>query len=323
MTFARQLLSALALAALLSGCARGSRDLFGEAAPGRRLHFVCSGSGEPTVLFESGFAANAQAWYKVRPLLSPRIRACAYDRAGAGRSDPGPLPRDGAAIAADLDAALRSARISGPFVLVGHSAGALYARLLFERRPADVVGMVFADPSVEFQDRAFGAMSPGGGAVNPLRAKVEHCLVLAQGWGGAADPKADKRCFDDKGKLLPPYVWTTEMSELDTLWRQTSVEVARARRPYGAMPIIVLTASDTYPGDDELTKQVSARWRALHRALAGLSSRGEERLVQNSSHLMILDQPQAIADAITEVISRAGAPGAPTSSPAGKGASGI
>jgi pimeloyl-ACP methyl ester carboxylesterase len=312
MTFARQLLSTLAFAALLSGCARGSHDLFGEAAPGRRLHFVCSGSGSPTVLFEGGFAANAQAWYKVRPLLSPGIRACAYDRAGAGRSDPGPLPRDGAAIAADLDAALRSARISGPFVLVGHSAGALYARLLFERRPADVVGMVFVDPSVEFQDQAFGALSPGAGSVNPLRAKVEHCLVLAQGWGGVADPKDDKRCLDDKGKLMPASVWTTQMSELDTLWRQTSVEVARARRPYGAMPIIVLTASDTYPGDDDLTKQFSARWRVLHKALAGLSSRGEERLVQKSSHLMPLDQPQAIVDAITDVIARAGSPGAPT-----------
>jgi pimeloyl-ACP methyl ester carboxylesterase len=306
-----RLLSVLAVATLLAGCGRGPHDLFGEAAPGRRLHFVCSGSGEPTVLLEGGFAATAQAWYKVQPVLSRQMRVCAYDRAGAGRSDPGPLPRDGAAIAADLDSALRSARIPGPFILVGHSAGALYARLLYERRPADVVGMVLVDPSVEFQDQVFGAIAPGAGSTIPLRVKVERCLVLAQGWdSGDASPE-EKRCYNDKGKVLPAPVWLTQMSELDTLWRETSVELARARQPYGSKPIIVLTAAGTYPGDDALTRQVSARWRALHQAMARLSSRGDERLVQGSTHLMMLDQPQAIVDAVADVRARAGQPKAP------------
>ena len=103
---------------------------------GRKLNFRCMGSGSPTIVFESGWGATSTAWAKVQPALSTSYRTCSYDRAGYGFSDPGPDPRDGSAIAADLDAGLRAARLTGPFVLVGHSAGGLYIRLLAGADPA-------------------------------------------------------------------------------------------------------------------------------------------------------------------------------------------
>ena len=72
-------------------------------ADGRRLNFRCSGAGRLTVIFESGFAGDSMAWSKVRAPLADRYHVCAYDRAGAGFSDPALGPRDGAAIARDLD----------------------------------------------------------------------------------------------------------------------------------------------------------------------------------------------------------------------------
>ena len=90
---------------------------------GRRINVRCLGAGAPTVILESGYEADSLAWWKVEPEVARFTRVCSYDRAGAGFSDPGPLPRDGAAIAADLDKALSAAGIRGPFVLVGHSAG--------------------------------------------------------------------------------------------------------------------------------------------------------------------------------------------------------
>src|SRR5438105_2292686 len=100
---------------------------------GRAINFRCMGRGSPTVIFESGFGASSRAWTEVQALVAPTNKACAYDRAGYGFSDPGPLPRDGAAVARDLDQALRAARLSGPYVIVGHSAGALYALLFMPR----------------------------------------------------------------------------------------------------------------------------------------------------------------------------------------------
>ena len=55
---------------------------------GQRLHVVCAGNGRPTVLFESGIAASSLSWTRIVRDVAAFTRACAYDRAGLGWSDP-------------------------------------------------------------------------------------------------------------------------------------------------------------------------------------------------------------------------------------------
>jgi pimeloyl-ACP methyl ester carboxylesterase len=69
------------------------------ARPGRlvsagahRLNLYCMGSGSPTVVFDSGWEDWAPAWSVVQPRVATFTRACAYDRAGAGFSEAGPVP---------------------------------------------------------------------------------------------------------------------------------------------------------------------------------------------------------------------------------------
>jgi pimeloyl-ACP methyl ester carboxylesterase len=282
----------------------------------RAINFRCVGAGRPTVLMEGGWAANSLAWTKVQALVAPRLRACAYDRAGYGFSDPGPLPRDGAAIAHDLDLALRAAGIKGPFIVVGHSAGGLYMRLFADRRPRDVVGMVLVDPSVEHQDQRFAAVfGPGAASLSGLQARTKRCLAAAeQGALPSADP-ALVACAPPPKPGAPaaaaarrlvearrPTTWTTELSELDTLWTSTSDEVSAGRRDYGDLPLIVLTADGTYAGAPSAARAAaSAFWAGLHAEVAARSRRGLERTVAGSSHLMMSDRPDAIAAAIDEV----------------------
>jgi hypothetical protein len=69
------------------------------------------------------------------------------------------------------------------------------------------------------------------------------------------------------------------------------------------MPLIVLTADGTNAGTPPAARAAAdGLWRQLHRETAAKSSRGEERLVTRSSHMMMLDRPDAIAQAITEVV---------------------
>jgi pimeloyl-ACP methyl ester carboxylesterase len=282
---------------------------------GRHLNFRCSGQGQPTVLFDGGFAADSTAWYKVQPLIARDHRACAYDRAGYGLSDPGPLPRDGAATAKDLDEGLRAAGIHGPFVLVGHSAGGLYVRLFADRRPREIVGMVLVDPSIEHQDRRFAmAFGPGAGSLAPLRARAAACLAAAESGALPSTDKALARCTPSppprdpaaRARMIRPSIWSTQVSELDTLWGATSDEVDAGRTSYGALPLIVLTADGTNAGVPAAARPaVDGLWRSLHQEIARRSTRGAERLVTGSSHLMMLDRPDAVAQAIVEVINEA------------------
>jgi pimeloyl-ACP methyl ester carboxylesterase len=68
-----------------------------------------------------------------------------YDRAGYAWSDRGPLDDAIEHIASDLNLLARKARLSPPFILVGQSLGALYARTYQRRYPEQVAGLVFVD----------------------------------------------------------------------------------------------------------------------------------------------------------------------------------
>ena len=282
------------------------QDLKAQAPDGRHLHFVCSGEGSPTVILESGFGATADAWFKVQPELARETRVCSYDRAGYGSSDPAPPPRDGAAIARDLDHGLRAARIGGPYILVGHSAGALYAQIFAALRPGDVRGMVLVDPSVAYQDQRFADVGPGAGSVASLRSRAATCAAYLEGRLNLTEPAERDRCSQSPphgpGTVGPLAFWRTEVAELDTLWGLTSDETPTGAGTLGAMPLIVLTAggvaSTAPPGPFQ------ARWTALHQELAARSIAGEERRVAGATHLMMIDHPEAVITAVREVIAR-------------------
>src|SRR5215475_5360365 len=63
-----------------------------------RLNFNCLGTGSPTVVFDAGYSDWSPAWAVVHPQVAKWTRACAYDRAGSGFSQPGTMPRTSARI---------------------------------------------------------------------------------------------------------------------------------------------------------------------------------------------------------------------------------
>ena len=117
-----------------------------DIGAGRHLNLRCSGSGAPAVILESGAMADSMAWSKVQPLLARSTRVCAYDRAGLGFSDAGPLPRDLDGDVGDVRALVPAAKIDARVVLVGHSLGSTIVRRHAERWPSDVSGLVLVDP---------------------------------------------------------------------------------------------------------------------------------------------------------------------------------
>jgi pimeloyl-ACP methyl ester carboxylesterase len=115
---------------------------------GRRLHVVQAGprSDKPTVVLEHGAFGCASDWGVVQARLAAKgLHSIAYDRAGLGLSDPGPQPRDGRALNADLSAVLDALGEIGPFVLVGHSMGGLMVRLFALTHPSQALGVVLVD----------------------------------------------------------------------------------------------------------------------------------------------------------------------------------
>src|SRR5215216_2168598 len=114
---------------------------------GRLMHINCMGEGSPTVILEAANFGMSAHWVRVQQQLAKSTRVCAYDRAGMGWSEPGPEPRDARQISSELHTLLKNADTEGPYVLVGHSYGGLYARMYAARYPNEVAGVVLVDSS--------------------------------------------------------------------------------------------------------------------------------------------------------------------------------
>ena len=144
--------AALAVAVLAAAPARAMEKppLRGELIDigGRHIRVLCKGphSDKPLILFEAGMFGGAASWDAVQTRLEAiGLRSCAYDRAGVGYSDPGPMPRDATAINADFEAVLKAKGETGPYILVAHSLGGIEMKMFAVRHPRDVRGLVMVD----------------------------------------------------------------------------------------------------------------------------------------------------------------------------------
>jgi pimeloyl-ACP methyl ester carboxylesterase len=113
------------------------------------VHIECVGEGGPTVILEAANGGMSAHWVRVHQQLAKSTRVCAYDRAGLGWSERGPEPRDARRVSGELHALLEGAAGigQGPYVLVGHSYGGLYARMYAARYSEEVAGVVLVDSS--------------------------------------------------------------------------------------------------------------------------------------------------------------------------------
>ncbi|RNB89892.1 alpha/beta hydrolase [Brevibacillus fluminis] len=105
----------------------------------------------PTVIFESGYGAPLRTWSKVCGEISGIANVFRYDRAGVGQSERGTHPMHSRKIVENLHRLLAAENIAPPYIMVGHSFGALNARLYAHLFPGEVAGLVLAEPSHEEQ----------------------------------------------------------------------------------------------------------------------------------------------------------------------------
>lgn len=214
---------------------------------GRSLRVVRAGPAEarPLILLEHGAFGSAADWAVVQERLAAKgFRSLAYDRAGLGHSDPGPAPRDGRAIVADLAALLRALDEREPVVLVGHSMGGLMVRLFALTHPDRVLGVVLVDavtpdvlklPGGPAAVRSFGrllklaALGARFGIMRPV-SWLTHNLI-----GLTGEAKAEKRRIHGSASHAR---WAS--AEVD-YWPATSDQAAESELP-PKLPVAVITA---------------------------------------------------------------------------------
>jgi pimeloyl-ACP methyl ester carboxylesterase len=232
---------------------------------GYELAIRCFGQNAPTVIFENGgFPVQDLFGAELSDDVARELRVCTYDRAGTGESEAGPQPRDATQITRELALLLDAAGEVGPYVLVTWSAGALYTPLFAVEHPDDVAGYVFIDPRLAAYQLEVG--------IDPMIRQT-----------ASAFPQ--------------PYV-----AELDA-WDASAQEVLDAG-PLPARPLVVLTQGSP-EGIAEFATQPGgyALWRDSHAEFAASVPGGRHIVVDDASHRIWADNPEAVLEAIRSVAS--------------------
>ena len=293
-----------------------------QVEPGRHLNLYCKGTGSPVVVFDSGLTDETAVWGLVQPAIARKTRTCSYDRAGIGFSDPSPHAGTSQNIANDLHRLLRAAGERPPYVLVGHSYGGLNVRYFASKFPTEVVGMVLVDPSAEDYFDQMNKQHPQWHQQRLLaRLSVLGDCALGARTGFIPESALYKKCINPPDPrmseainaahltaYLRPGFQNAQRSEESNLLLGVSADQVRAvRKRFADMPLVVLSraASATPPQSTETQQERDndyRDWLANHQAIADLSSRGMHKVVENSGHYIQVDQPQAVIDAIVDVL---------------------
>ncbi|QXQ07334.1 alpha/beta hydrolase [Sphingosinicellaceae bacterium] len=296
-----------------------------KIAGGRRINLVCSGRGAPTVVFEFGLGANLLTWQKVAVPVTRSTRACFYDRAGYGYSDAPRGPSTADQAVADLHQVLRRSRVRLPVILVGHSVGGLYSTLYADRYSADLAGLVLIDPSYAEQDKGESPdeLAKDASSFSETITHLRACSGLAR--SGKLATERHPECFAFSPERTPeqrafltyqmirPDRYDAMASEIESQHSTdgrsdiNSRQELGARRNWGEMPVVVLTAAlvpdpKVADADRALAERNWGLWKAGHDALAARSTRGRSAVVPKTGHFIQVDQPQAVIDAIENVI---------------------
>ena len=298
--------SGLALVGLavtaLTGAASGPPALASgtDSPPGRlvdvgshRLHIHCTGVESPSVVFESGLGGTYLDWARVQPEVSRFARACSYDRAGYGWSEPGPEPRDAQRIARELDTLLARARIPPPYVLVGHSFGGLAIRMFASRNERrEVAGLVLVDAAHEDQ---FQRLESAGVRV-PMAPTGRRFIIANHGLVPSALPE-DLKPSAQRLALARKAIRTL-YAELGSL-RRSAGQLGSIGRSIDA-PVVVLSRSPRRDAG-ERHDRVDETWLDLQRDLARTIGNSSLEVVPGSGHYIHLDRPDRIVDAIRTI----------------------
>jgi pimeloyl-ACP methyl ester carboxylesterase len=232
---------------------------------GRTINLVCLGQGSPTVILTAGLGGWSYAWGNVQPAIAERTRVCAWDPAGTGFSSPSPEPQDIVHITQDLERALKSASVEGPYVVVGHSLGGFVSLRFADLHPRSVVGMVLVDPDIPDRAAVVERLAPQLATVfrvfqdQAVKPRQDCAAQLRRNALKSGTPQFERCTAPSVPDFFPRLKATMAGLNADParLLTQASIEeehdnsarqVINAQRRYGDMPLIVLTA-----GQDEST----------------------------------------------------------------------
>ena len=247
---------------------------------GHRLHIRSFGTGSPAVVIDGGIGDIGLVWQGVVDSLSGETMVVLYSLAGYGQSDPGPMPRSADQEVRELNLLLASTPVDPPFILVGHSLGALNALLYASEHRSQVDGLVLLDPP------PLGFLK--GDAFPDLRVMAERVTE---------DYRQDAKRARDEGDEHQARYLDSMASEHEQMF-QSGWKWMASVRSLDDMPLVVIASGVPNPQFGASAEEFQRYWRDSSEDLSHLSMQGRFVFVEDSTHNLPGDATEEVVDAI-------------------------
>ncbi|MGH8469323.1 MAG: alpha/beta fold hydrolase [Gammaproteobacteria bacterium] len=260
---------------------------------GRFLSIGCLGQGRPTVILDHAIGGSSRDWRHVQRGLAATTRACSYDRAGYGHSDPGPGPRTSSRIASELRTLLVRAEMPPPYLLAGHSFGGYNLRAFANLFPDETAGLVLVDsPHEEQADRFF--------QIDVMRRLDPH---------GSLQYLWDSEILGSLSAIdLKPFarLLGARSASMQAIFSEIAAfaESSRELRSYPNrdVPVVVIAHGRRLLAGGALSDQLEDQWLSLQKELASRFKHHRFIVAEHSGHMIPLEQPGLVIDAIKRLI---------------------
>ncbi len=293
-----------------------------DIGDGCRLYLLEKGTGEATVLFESGIAATNLNWFHIQQQVAGFATTASYDRGGLGWSCPCRTARTPGNIAAELHQMLEGAGIKPPYILVGHSFGGLVMRRFALLYPDEVTSVVLVDPmrceewppldptKQAFLDR--GSQLTGWAipiarfglarlAVTSLLCRSGRIAERLAGAAGNGGKHVLGRIKGEVGKM-PQEIWPIVAAHWSrpgyyvgmrnhVMAVPDTVREMLASEPIRGIPVLLLTPGKSSPLSEECLQRIGDNVQQV--------------IAPASAHWIHLDEPQLVIDSIQEMVAAA------------------
>ncbi len=297
------------------------RELTVPADDGVPLHVEVDDGGPAdgtglTVVFAHGWVLNQDSWHYQRRDLRELGRLVFWDQRGHGRS--GRSARERANVdqlGRDLLAVLEATvPDGGPVVLVGHSMGGMTLMALADQHPEMFGDQVVGVALVATSPGRLGEITLGAPAftAKALRTLTPRALALAR--TGAAVVERGRRLGDDIGYLVTKYLAFGDSHPSAEVVEFVHQMIANTRVEVFADFYEALVAHDKLAALEVLydvpTTVIGAEGDKLtpsqhSRNIAYEVPRAVLRIIPQAGHMVMMECPSAVTDALRALIERA------------------
>ena len=267
-----------------------------------------------TVVFAHGFCLRMGSFHFQRARLSqqwgPQVRMVFYDQRGHGQSgESSPDTYTVEQLGQDLESVLAVMAPRGPVVLVGHSMGGMtvlsHARQYPQRYPTRIVGAALIASAAEGVSRSPLGEILRNPALEAVRFTARYAPKLVHRGRGAArkviGPILRAASFGDE-KISPSVVAFSERMMHDTPIA-TLVEFLHALEVHDetdGLKTLSKVPTLVACGDRDLLTPME-----YSQEMAGALAKSEFVIVCDAGHLVQLERPEVINDALVRLVERA------------------